>query len=146
MLNRIPKRTNRTYKRKRIGRGYGSKVGGHTVGRGTKGQLSRTGHKSMQFFEGGQLPFYKKVPKYRGFKKSDKLNVQAVNVSVLDVEYKDGDVVSFKSLADKGLIKKNVDDIKILGNGELSKKITVEGLSVSESAKKKILDKKGSIK
>ena len=66
-LEKIALRKNRIKKAKRLGRGYGSGVGGHTVGRGTKGQKSRSGHKSLQFFEGGNVPFFRRMPKYKGF-------------------------------------------------------------------------------
>ena len=67
-LHSLPKRNNRKEKAKRIGRGYGTGVGGHTVGRGMKGQKSRSGHKSLVGFEGGQTPFFRRMPKFMGFK------------------------------------------------------------------------------
>ena len=78
-LENIPKRNNRIMKGKRLGRGYGSGVGGHTVGRGTKGQKSRTGHKSLEFFEGGNVAFFRRMPKYRGFNQSMKIENDVVN-------------------------------------------------------------------
>ena len=96
-LNSIPKRKNRVMPGKRIGRGYGSGVGGHTVGRGTKGQKSRAGHKSTRFFEGGNVPFFRRMPKYKGFNQPQKVEAQAVNLEVLDKEFKDGDLVNLES-------------------------------------------------
>jgi len=146
LLERVTKRKNRVKKAKRLGRGYGSGVGGHTVGRGTKGQKSRSGHKSTLFFEGGNVPFFRRVPKYKGFKRNIKVIYQPVNVSTLDKEFKIGEVVTLESLKSKGLIGKKISNVKVLGNGELSKKINIEGLLCSQAARKKIVDKGGSVK
>jgi len=145
-LNSIPKRKNRVMPGKRIGRGYGSGVGGHTVGRGTKGQKSRAGHKSTKFFEGGNVPFFRRMPKYKGFNQSQKVEAQAVNLEVLDKEFKDGDLVNLESLVSKGIARKNSKVVKILGKGEITKKLKVEGLKISESAIEKIKKAGGSIK
>jgi len=133
-LEAIPKRKNKKGPDKRLGRGIGSGVGGHTVGRGMKGQKSRSGHKSMALFEGGNLPFYKKTPKYRGFKKPNQVKYQAVNVSVLEENFKAGDEITLESLTKKNLIRKKQENVKILGHGKLTKKLTVKGLKVSEPA------------
>lgn len=146
VLEKIPKRKNRKSKAKRLGRGYGSGVGGHTVGRGTKGQKSRTGHKSTLFFEGGNVPFFRRVPKYKGFKRNMKVSYQPVNVSVLSEEFKAGEKVTLESLKNKGIIKKKVENVKVLGNGNIDKKLNIEGLAVSKTAQEKILEKDGSIK
>lgn len=145
-LNSIPKRKNRVMPGKRIGRGYGSGVGGHTVGRGTKGQKSRAGHKSTRFFEGGNVPFFRRMPKYKGFNRPQKVEAQAVNLEVLDKEFKDGDLVNLESLVSKGIARKNSKVVKILGKGEITKKLKVEGLKISESAIEKIKKAGGSIK
>jgi large subunit ribosomal protein L15 len=145
-LEKIPRRKNRILKDKRLGRGYGSGVGGHTVGRGQKGQKSRSGHKSMVLFEGGNLPFYKKIPKYRGFSRPGKIVYKAVNLANLESNFNDGDEISVDSLAQKGLIHKNEKNVKILGQGSLKKKVVVKGLKVSETARKAILKAKGEIK
>lgn len=145
-LNNIPKRKNRVMPGKRIGRGYGSGVGGHTVGRGTKGQKSRAGHKSTRFFEGGNVPFFRRMPKYKGFNQPQKVEAQAVNLEVLDKEFKDGDLVNLESLVSKGIARKNSKVVKILGKGEITKKLKVEGLKISESAIEKIKKAGGSIK
>lgn len=144
-LETIPKRKNRKGKDKRLGRGMGSGVGGHTVGRGMKGQKSRSGHKSMVLFEGGNLPFYKKTPKYRGFKKSDKVIYQAVNVSDLEKNFKSGDEITIETLRSKNLIRKKQDNVKILGYGDLTKKFVVKGLKVSEPARKIIKNAGGKV-
>lgn len=140
------KRTNRTYAGKRVGRGYGSGKGGHYSGRGGKGQTARTGHKSTLFFEGGNVPLFRRLPKYRGQANNMKVVASAVNVSQLEKIFANGDVVTLEVLREKNLIRKNVKAAKILGVGELTKKLSIEGLSVSESAKKKILACKGSVK
>ena len=137
-LNSIPKRKNRVMPGKRIGRGYGSGVGGHTVGRGTKGQNSRAGHKSTRFFEGGNVPFYRRMPKYNGFNQPQKIEAQAVNLEILEKEFKDGDLVNLETLVSKGIARKNSKVVKILGKGDITKKLTIENLKVSESAIEKI--------
>jgi large subunit ribosomal protein L15 len=144
-LEQIPKRINRKGQDKRLGRGMGSGVGGHTVGRGTKGQKSRSGHKSMALFEGGNLPFYKKTPKYRGFKSLNKVKFQPVNISELEKNFKPGDEVSLESLTKKNLVRKKQTNIKILGYGELKKKLVIKGLKISESAKKIVEDAGGKV-
>lgn len=145
LLESLPKRINRKYSAKRLGRGYGSGVGGHTVGRGTKGQKSRSGHKSTVFFEGGNRPFYSRIPKYKGFKsRADKFH--PVNLNIIEDEFKAGELVNLESLKEKGLVKKRTKLVKILGFGELTKKITFEGLKISETAVAKIEKAGGSIK
>lgn len=145
-LEKVTKRKNRKMKGKRLGRGQGSGVGAHTVGRGQKGQKSRTGHKSLVMFEGGNVPFYRKMPKFRGFKANNKWDHEAVNVSFLSDEFKSGDTVSVQILKERGLIRKRTAKVKVLGHGEIDKKLTIEGLALSESAREKILGAKGSIK
>ncbi len=145
LLESLPKRINRKYSAKRLGRGYGSGVGGHTVGRGTKGQKSRSGHKSTVFFEGGNRPFYSRIPKYKGFKsRADKFH--PVNLNIIEDEFKAGELVNLETLKEKGLVKKRTKLVKILGFGELTKKITFEGLKISETAVAKIEKAGGSIK
>lgn len=145
-LESIPRRKNRIMPSKRIGRGYGSGVGGHTVGRGTKGQNSRAGHKSTRFFEGGNVPFFRRMPKYKGFNPRSKVVAQAVNLDLLDKEFKNGDVVTLEILVDKGLIRKNSKAVKILAKGEITKKLVIEGINISQSAIEKIEKAGGSIK
>ena len=119
----------------RKGRGPGS-GNGKTAGKGHKGQNARSGGGVRTGFEGGQLPLYRKLPK-RGFKNHFAVNYAIVNVSALDV-FNDGDTVNLDALMAKGIIKKPLDGLKVLGNGEITKKLTVEASIFSASAKEKI--------
>lgn len=120
---------------KRIGRGHGS-GNGKTAGKGHKGQKARSGHGMQIGFEGGQMPLQRRVPK-RGFNNIFATKYAIVNVS--DLEGFDADaVVDAKALQDKGLVKKIYDGIKVLGNGTISKAVTVKASAFSESAKAKI--------
>jgi large subunit ribosomal protein L15 len=130
--NQLKSRTDK--KVKRLGRGYGSGVGGHVVGRGQKGQKSRSGHKSMVFFEGGNLPFFRRIPKFKGFKSLNKVVVQGVNLTVISKFFNDGDEVTVDSLKKKGIVRKNAKAVKILGFGNLTKKVVFKGLVFSKSA------------
>jgi large subunit ribosomal protein L15 len=145
-LENIPKRKDRKKKAKRLGRGYGSGVGGHTVGRGMKGQKSRAGHKSLVAFEGGNVPFYKRMPKYKGFKSLSKINTQVINVDTLSKNFRKGSKVTAESLKEKGLVRKGAKDIKILGRGEIDKKLIIEDLKTSPVASEKILKAGGEVK
>ena len=145
-LENIPKRKKRKMKSKRLGRGYGSGVGGHTSTRGTKGQKSRAGHKSLVFFEGGNVPFYRRMPKFAGFNKADKVKATVINLDIIEKNFKDGETVSIDTLKKKALIAQKAVKIKILGDGKLTKKITVESIPASQSAKEKILKAGGVIK
>lgn len=124
-------------KRKRIlGRGQGSGRG-TTAGKGNKGQKSRSGGKTYIGFEGGQMPLYRRLAQ-RGFSNYPfKKEVQAVNLEAIEKRYQDGETVDPATLIQKGLIKKS-GTVKILGNGELTKKLTFEVDGVSASAKEKI--------
>ncbi len=119
----------------RKGRGPGS-GNGKTAGKGHKGQNARSGGGVRPGFEGGQLPLYRKLPK-RGFKNHFAVNYAIVNVSALDV-FNDGDIVNLDALMAKGIVKKPLDGLKVLGNGEITKKLTVEASVFSASAKEKI--------
>jgi len=145
-LENIPERKNRIKKGKRLGRGYGSGVGGHTVGRGTKGQKSRAGHKSLVAFEGGNVPFFRRMPKLKGFKSRSKVNTQVVNVGTISEHFKSGEKITEEKLKEKGLIRKGAQEIKVLGKGEINKKIEIEGLEMSPSAKEKVEKAGGSVK
>lgn len=145
-LENIKKRNNRKGKAKRIGRGYGSGVGGHTVGRGQKGQKSRAGHKSTVGFEGGNVPFFRRMPKFRGFKNTSKVEAQIVNIDTIEKNFKAKDVISFSTLKEKGLVHAKPEVVKILGNGEIKIPAVVEGLKVSSSARGKIEKAGGNIK
>jgi len=119
---------------KRKGRGAGS-GNGKTAGKGHKGQLARSGGKGA-YFEGGQLPLVRRIPK-RGFKNIFATKYATIKVSDLN-KFDDGSVVDTKVVLDSGLIKKSLDGVKVLGNGEISKKLTVQLAAFSESAKAKI--------
>ena len=120
----------------RKGRGPGS-GNGKTAGKGHKGQNARSGGGVRIGFEGGQLPLYRKLPK-RGFKNHFATHYAIVNVSDLDKRFNDGDTVNLETLKAAGLIKKSLDGLKVLGNGEITKKLTVEAAIFSASAKEKI--------
>lgn len=119
----------------RVGRGHGS-GNGKTSGRGQKGQKSRSGGLPRPGFEGGQMPLYRRIPK-RGFTNYNHLEIIGVNVSALDA-FDNGTEVTVEELINAGIIKNPRDGVKILGNGELSKKLTVKVNAFSETAKEKI--------
>ena len=119
---------------KRIGRGHGS-GNGKTAGKGHKGQKARAGHGMRAGFEGGQMPLQRRVPK-RGFNNIFAEEWLAINVSALEV-FEDGTTVDAAVLAEKGIIKKNLP-VKVLGNGKLTKKLTVKLNAYSASAAEKI--------
>ncbi|MCL2068362.1 MAG: 50S ribosomal protein L15 [Oscillospiraceae bacterium] len=120
----------------RVGRGPGS-GNGKTSGRGHKGQKSRSGGGVRPGFEGGQMPLARRVPK-RGFNNIFAVRYATVNISDLEERFEDGATVNAESLRASGLLKKTLDGVKILGNGELSRKLTVQAKAFSESAKQKI--------
>lgn len=121
--------------RKRVGRGQGSGKG-CTSGRGMNGQKSRSGSKTRPWFEGGQMPLQRRVPK-RGFHNNFRKPVQAVNISLLSV-FNDGETVDAASLLEKSIIKDARIPVKILGNGEIHKKLTVKADNFSASAREKL--------
>ena len=120
---------------KRIGRGHGS-GNGKTAGKGHKGQKARAGHGMRPGFEGGQMPLQRRLPK-RGFNNIFAKEYVAVNVEQLNV-FEKGSVVDAEALISKGIIKKALDGIKILGSGELERNLTVKATAFSKSAKEKI--------
>ena len=124
-----------THVAKRKGRGHGT-GNGKTAGRGHKGQKARSGGGVRVGFEGGQMPLARRVPK-RGFNNIFAKPLEAVNVSVLD-KFDDGAVVDAQALLDAGILSKCTYGVKILGNGEVTKKLTVKATAFSESAKQKI--------
>ena len=119
----------------RKGRGPGS-GNGKTAGKGHKGQNARSGGGVRPGFEGGQLPLYRKHPK-RGFNNKFAVNYAIVNVDALNV-FEDGAVIDINVLLEKRIIRKSLDGLKILGNGEITKKLTVKAAVFSASAKEKI--------
>lgn len=120
---------------KRVGRGTGSGLG-KTSGKGHKGAKARSGGGKRPGFEGGQMPLTRRIPK-RGFTNIFGKEYAIVNVSALNA-FEDGAVVNAAALMEKGLIKKELDGVKILGGGELQKKLTVSVDKVTDSAKEKI--------
>ena len=120
---------------KRLGRGVGSGLG-KTSGKGHKGAKARSGGGKRPGFEGGQMPLTRRLPK-RGFTNIYRKEYAAVNVSALEC-FEDGATVTAEALMDAGLIKKTLDGVKILGGGELTKKLTVNVDKVTASAKEKI--------
>lgn len=119
----------------RRGRGHGS-GNGKTAGKGHKGQKARSGAPRLGF-EGGQMPLFRRIPK-RGFTDPNSKVITGINVSVLEDRYNAGDEVTLENLLEKRIIRKLNDGVKILGNGELTKKLTVKVNAFSESAKEKI--------
>ena len=124
-----------TKEAKRIGRGHGS-GNGKTAGKGHKGQKARSGSGMRAGFEGGQMPLQRRVPK-SGFNNIFATKFAIVNVADLDV-FEANAVIDTQALQDKGLVKKLYDGVKILGNGDISKSLTVKASAFSESAKQKI--------
>jgi large subunit ribosomal protein L15 len=123
--------------RKRVGRGNGSGHGS-TAGRGDKGQNSRAGGGKGPGFEGGQNPMHMRLPKLPGFTNRARVQYSVVNVSRLDAIFADGDVVDTDALVAHGVIKSVTEPVKVLGDGEISKRLTVKVDRVSGSAKAKI--------
>ena len=119
----------------RRGRGHGS-GNGKTAGKGHKGQKARSGAPRAGF-EGGQMPLYRRIPK-RGFKNRNSKEIVAINLSTLDKKFEDGATVDVEALIKAGVIDAAKDGVKILGNGEITKKLTVKVNAYSEAAKAKI--------
>lgn len=138
---------NKRKKKKRIGRG--GKRGTYS-GRGVKGQKARSGGRTRPGFEGGQTPLWRRVQKQGGFKSLHLPNM-VVNISELDSAFKENDIIDIKALQKKGLIgkiktgKKGIARVKILGNGELKKRLVIKDCLVSKSAKEKIIKAGGKI-
>ena len=118
----------------RVGRGHGS-GNGKTAGKGHKGQKARSGA-PRPGFEGGQMPLYRRLPK-RGFTNRNTKDIVSINITELN-RFEDGAVVTIETLVESGVIKNPKDGVKILGNGELTKKLTVKANAFSASAAEKI--------
>jgi large subunit ribosomal protein L15 len=134
-LSRLKPRPGSRRPRKRVGRGPGSGLG-KTAGRGEKGQKSRSGYSRKIGFEGGQMPLHRRLPK-RGFTNIFKEEFAIVNLADLD-RFDAGSTVNEESLRREGLVKGRQRKIKVLGNGEVSKKLTVQADKFSKSARQKI--------
>ncbi|MBP8973730.1 MAG: 50S ribosomal protein L15 [Anaerolineae bacterium] len=133
-----------TKPRKRVGRGI-SAGQGKTAGRGTKGQGARSGGVKGAYFEGGQLPLVRRLPFKRGFTNIFRVEYQEVNLESLARVFSDGATVTPQTLAEKGLIKKADEPVVILGDGDLSAKLTVSAHRFSKSAQEKIEAAGGSV-
>ena len=135
-LHELEKNIGAKQKRKIVGRGPGSGLG-KTSGKGHKGQNARSGGGVNPVFEGGQLPLYRRLPK-RGFSNYEfKIKYATINVGDLNM-FEDGTLVTPALLREVGLVKKQLDGIKVLGNGELSKKLTVQANKFSKGAIEKL--------
>ena len=134
-LNELKNTTHRP-NRKRVGRGDGSGHG-RTAGRGEKGAGARTGHSNRPYFEGGQIPLIRRLPK-RGFKNPNHMEYVVVNLGTLEANFDAEAVVDRAVLLERGLIGKTSQPLKILANGELTKKLTVTAEKFSKSAREKI--------
>jgi|SRR5690242_17413251 len=130
--------------KKRLGRGRGSGTG-KTSGKGVKGQKARPGHHGARFaFEGGQMPMPRRIPK-RGFKNPFRVEAYPINVATLEAAFDAGATVDIDALRTKGLVPKLAECIKILGEGDLTKKLAIKAHRVSETAKAKIAAAGGTI-
>ena len=135
-LHELEKNIGATHRKKRVGNGRGSGLG-KTCGRGQKGQKARSGGSINPVFEGGQLPLYRRLPK-RGFTNHMfKTEYAVINVSDLN-RFNKGDVITPALLKEKGIIKKQLSGIKVLGNGKLEKKLTIQANKFTKSALEKI--------
>ena len=135
-LNELKPAEGSTRESFRVGRGPGS-GNGKTAGKGHKGQNARSGGGVRPGFEGGQLPLYRKLPK-RGFHNKFATVYAIVNVATLDKFFQDGEIVNLDTLLAKKIIRKTFDGLKVLGDGELTKKLTVQATVFSAAAKEKI--------
>ncbi len=143
-LNTLKPNKGAKHRKKRVGCGESSGRG-KTSGKGNKGQKARTGGGTREGFEGGQMPIFRRLPK-KGFNNAQFRKVYAVvNVSTLEERFDEGAVVSEASLREVGVVNGRYDGVKILGNGDLSKKLTIEGAKVSATAREKIEKAGGSI-
>jgi large subunit ribosomal protein L15 len=136
-LNKLKDVSRERKPRKRVGRGIGSGIG-KTCGRGEKGAKARSGYKSRLGYEGGQFRTYMKLP-IRGFSnKRFENSIEAINLDQIEAMYEAGEVINVQTLAEKGLIVNKATRVKILGNGELAKKVKIEAYAFSSSAVAKL--------
>ena len=143
-MAQIVKPVGSTKKKTIVGRGASSK--GRACGRGHDGQNSRSGGGVRLGFEGGQMPLYRRVAR-RGFSNYPfKVTYEVVSLAKLNAAYEDGETVSVETLKEKGLVKGKDVQVKILNNGELTKKLTIEGIKVSATAAKAVENAGGLVK
>ena len=135
LSNLSPAEGSKKYDKFRRGRGHGS-GNGKTAGKGHKGQKARSGA-PRPGFEGGQMPLYRRIPK-RGFTNRNSKEIVSINLSVLEKNFENGATVTADALLEAGIIKEVRDGVKVLGNGELTKKLDVKVNAFSASAKEKI--------
>ena len=141
-LHELAPQQGATHAKKRVGRGIGSGIG-KTSGRGHKGLKARSGGASRPGFEGGQMPLTMRLPK-RGFHNVNAKEYAIVNIGELEI-FEEGTAVDFALCKKAGLVKKELDGLKVLGNGELSKKLTVKAAKYTKAAKEKIEGVGGSV-
>ncbi|MBN1903427.1 50S ribosomal protein L15 [Candidatus Sumerlaeota bacterium] len=140
-IHEVPGDPGKKQNGKRAGRGEGSGLG-KSAGRGNKGYRSRAGSKRKTHFEGGQMPYFRRIPK-RGFYNIFSKVYQAVNISILEKYFESGDQIDPEALREKGVIHPSETRIKILGKGELTKSFTIKAHAFSKSAMEKINSKGG---
>jgi large subunit ribosomal protein L15 len=143
-LNTLKKSSGFQRTRKRVGRGSGSGKGFHTTGTGTKGQKARTGHSHKFGFEGGQTPFYKKLPQIVGFNNPRSKDIAVVSLGIFE-KFKDGSEITPEMLLGVTLKSLPKYGVKILGDGDFSKKLNFKNFKYSNTAKEKILNAGGKI-
>lgn len=144
MIHEITKLVGKHKPRKRIGRGDGSGQGG-TAGRGHKGAKSRAGYSRRPYFEGGQMSFVRRMPK-RGFTNANfKTHYHVVNLKTLEARFDDGAEITVETLAAAGIVRDTQLQLKVLGEGDLTKKFTVTAAKFSASAREKIEKAGGSV-
>jgi large subunit ribosomal protein L15 len=144
ILNDVHQGIQKHRKRKRIGRGPGSGHG-KTAGRGHKGYKSRSGSSRRRAFEGGQMPLARRIAK-RGFSNAGfAARVTIINLQTLEGAFENGDTVNLETLAQKGLLKNRIEMVKILANGDLTKKLQVTAHRFSKSAEEKIAARGGTV-
>ncbi len=132
-ISNLPVRKNVTKKSKRLGRGTGSGKGVR-CGFGNKGQKARSGRGKAIGFEGGQTPFYRRIPKFRGFKALDPEKTATVTFQMIDKHFEEGSEVNLNALIEKGIVSARAKNFKVVSTGELTKPLQVKG-KASESAK-----------
>ena len=145
-MNLLSKLAPKVPKKAKMRKGQGNGSKGTFAGRGCNGQNSRAGGGVRPGFEGGQSGLLMRMPKLRGFRNPNRVEAQVVNLDKLELAFKDGAEINVVSLVEAGLARKNNSKIKILGDGEVTKKFKVEGLLISATAKKAIEKAGGSIK